>query len=169
MDLIPTVVDSLSEGELNTTCYLLKKMAEDGPAERLRFLKYAGYSEGFRTRLLSFLPAGSVRRNLLLAADLFQEAPQIFAPDGSRFYPKRMVQAAERIGFEFGRMRLDNVLTSSFVPNFTKASIVSAKNQTLIRLGIIACALEEYSAIHGELSRIWKNCRTTTIIPCPAI
>jgi hypothetical protein len=46
-------------------------------------------------------------------------------------------------------MRLDNVLTSSFVPNFTKASTVCAKNQTLIRLGIIACALEEYRTMHG--------------------
>jgi len=149
IELIPIVLESVAEGEMMGTCYLLKKMAEGGPSERVRFLKYAGYDDGFRTQLLAWMPASSVRRNLLLVAELLKAAPEVFAADGSRFYPKKMASISERMSAEFDRMRLDNVFAASFVPNFTKASTVCAKNQTLIRLGIIACALEEYRTSHG--------------------
>ena len=43
-----------------------------------------------------------------------------------------------------------NIWTRIAIPNFTKAILTTAKNQTLVNQGQIVCALERYRLAHGE-------------------
>jgi hypothetical protein len=49
-----------------------------------------------------------------------------------------------------GRWSPWNIWASLAIPNFTKATLTTAKNQTFVNEAQVACALERYHLAHGD-------------------
>jgi hypothetical protein len=101
-------------------------------------------------RLLKFMPRGWVYLNMKLAVSAGQKWNAGFDLTNDLILPRKMEQGMTEATAMVAHRSPWNIWSGIGVPNFTKAILTTARNQTLVNEGQIACALERYRLAHGE-------------------
>ena len=101
-------------------------------------------------RLMKFLPRGWVYQNMKFAVSAGQKWNVGFDLTNYLIMPGKVEQGMREVTAAAAywspwRIRLENA-----VPNFTKAILRTARNQTLVNQGQIGCALERYRLARGQ-------------------
>lgn len=150
-DFLNGFVASVRDGERAGMCYLLEKLATARAREaRQSLLQAITGGSGWEARLISLMPAGFIRRNQLLGAQLLQQSLAVIDPVERRYYPARAEEAKAAIDEAFARRRPGNMLAAMFIPNLGKASTTVARIQTRYILAAIYCALVRHRLERGN-------------------
>jgi hypothetical protein len=150
IDIVSAVLNSMREGEMAGICHILERFTNSGNESRRELLQMFSLGNSFLEGALVFLPSGWVRRNQLLCAQLLKEWIDTFSADGKRYYPKRAADTLAHATEEFAHARPGNVLAANLIPNFQKAGVTTARNQSRFAHAILVCALERYRNRTGE-------------------
>ncbi|MDR3458053.1 MAG: hypothetical protein P4N60_11445 [Verrucomicrobiae bacterium] len=99
--------------------------------------------------LVKFLPRGWVYQNMTYAITVGQKWNAGFDLANDLILPKKSDQSMNAIIADLDHWSPWNIWSRIAIPNFTKAIQTTAKNQTLVVEGQIACALERHRLAHG--------------------
>jgi hypothetical protein len=100
--------------------------------------------------MLNCMPRGWVYQNMIVIANL--EAKPLAAIDVTNqlIWPQKLQQITRDIDVAVAHKSPWNRSVTDFIPNYEKAILTLAKNQTTINEAQVACALERYQIAHGE-------------------
>ena len=167
-DLISKVRLGMDGGERAGLLYICQRRvdANDGSIfELLRLSSIVQHGKevkeprperAMRQLLAWIVPRGWYSQNFALYARQMQLSISPLATDGKHFDFEKLVISAG----EFSRFMEDSLIPKPYrllaeisIPNFVKAGVTSAHNQTRLNLGTAACALERYHAARGSYPR----------------
>ena len=100
--------------------------------------------------LLKFLPRGWVYQNMKCDAELGQYWIAGFDLDNNLILPGKAENGTKELEKAIQHPRPWNIWARFVIHNFTKAVQTTARNQTQVNEGQIACALGRYRLAHGE-------------------
>jgi len=103
-----------------------------------------------RYALLKFLPRGWVYQNMKCDTELDQYWSAGFDLDNNLVLPREAEAGTKEVEQAIQHPRPWNIWARFAIPNFTKAVQTTARNQTQVNEGQIACALERYHLAHSE-------------------
>ncbi|MGZ5527030.1 MAG: hypothetical protein ACXWIU_13175 [Limisphaerales bacterium] len=95
-------------------------------------------------------PRGWFYQNMVSIADTMQPVINVFDIPQDRVSPRQAGVACADLDHRLTHPTPYNYVAVIAIPNFVRAFQVAAKNQSLINLGYIACALERYHLTHNE-------------------
>jgi hypothetical protein len=131
--------------ELMTTSSELKKMLSN--QEKHRFWQRLLNPDFL---ILNLAPRGWYYQNMRVAATLIHKGNDGFDFSNNLILPKKSEHALVEIEEVMQHFSPWNRWARMAVPNFTKATSITAKNQTLVNEAQIVCALERYRLAHDE-------------------
>jgi hypothetical protein len=151
INLPPFLVESFKEEpmfssrclETTTPAALAELVSGHSPTNLWQKLKDSNY------RLLKILPRGWVYQNMKLAVTMGQKWNDGFDLTNHLIMPEKVEQGMREATAAAASWSPWNIWAID-IPNFTKAILTTAKNQTLVNQGQIVCALERYRLAHGE-------------------
>lgn len=100
--------------------------------------------------LLSLAPRGWMYQNLVKLGRLNQTAIESIDPAKQIIRPKNVDQLTRELNSISSHPNPYNVLANSSAPNYRRAWLVLAYNQTLANEAQVVCALERYHFAHGQ-------------------
>jgi hypothetical protein len=103
-----------------------------------------------RFLLLRLVPRGWYYQNMAVAATLEHESLDGFDLANNLILPEKTDNYTREFETATGHWSPWNLLARIAAPNFRKAVMAMARNQTWVDEGLIACALERYRLAHGE-------------------
>jgi hypothetical protein len=96
------------------------------------------------------VPRGWIYQNMAVVARLDGLMIEPFDPKNRQIFPSRLVAADRELQATFNHRSPYTVLAAIAIPNFMRALITAAHNQTSVNEALIACGLERYRMVHGE-------------------
>jgi hypothetical protein len=151
---LPHFVAESFRGEVAGSSHTLELMVT---SSELKTMLSNQEKHRFRQRLLNpdFLilnlaPRGWYYQNMRVAATLIHKGNDGFDLSDNLILPKKSEHALVEIEKVMQHFSPWNRWASMAVPNFTKATSITAKNQTLVNEAQIVCALERYRLAHDE-------------------
>ena len=153
IDLIPLIVSAF-EGERAGVGHLLL-ITKPADQEKVFDLFNSGKTWWERnsnpTRLMLLkAPRGWVLQNQATVAELEQELIGGFDTTNYVVFPAKIDAAGRMAEHRLSHYSPYTFMASMVVPNFTKASLNLARNQTLANQAVVACGLERYRLAHGQ-------------------
>jgi hypothetical protein len=115
------------------------------------FSKHSWSNSEFRMFfVLNLMPRGWLYQNIIVVANL--EANPLAAIDVTNqlILPRKFEQIMRETDAAMAQKSPWNLAASEFIPNFTRAALTTARNQTTVNEAQIASALERYHLAHGE-------------------
>jgi len=148
INLPPLVKESLSEQAASSS-----RTLETLSSARLKKLFSKRSWSDSESRMfweLNTMPRGWLYQNISFVANLEAKPLAAFDITNQLVLPRKFEQMTREIEGAVARNSPWNIAASEFIPNFTKAALTTAKNQTSANEAQIACALERYHLAHGE-------------------
>jgi hypothetical protein len=147
INLLPTVANSLR----NERAGLCQALDVVSVAELSRMvISSSGPSKPVTDLGWRMLPRGWVYQNKAVIATLQQETIAAYNLTNQTITPHKIKAAAQHVERTFDHTTPWNFLAAVCLPNFSKASLSVARNQTSADQTQITCALERYRLAHGK-------------------
>ena len=96
------------------------------------------------------MPSGWIYQNKVVVVTLETKLLEAIDTAGNTVSPFKAEVASTSINREFEHATPFNFIAAICVPNFTKASMTMARNQTLVDQARVVCALERYRLAHEK-------------------
>jgi hypothetical protein len=96
------------------------------------------------------MPRGWVYQNMVRIADVDQRFNDSFDPADQLVFQKKWDAAQKAAGAASAPHGPYNFLLGLVIPNFSRAMLTTAHNQTFVHEALVACALERYRLAHNE-------------------
>lgn len=97
-----------------------------------------------------FAPRGWIYQNMARSVQLQGNALDGFDCANQTILPKVCDAAFQKTQRDFDHTSPYNYLASMFVPNYSRAILTMARNQTLVNEAYVVCGLERYRMAHGH-------------------
>jgi hypothetical protein len=97
----------------------------------------------------AFMPWGWIYQNMVVIARLHQNAVDAYDPKTGCMFPQKTAKVIDDLEKNAGRSPF-YFFAAIQVPNFSRAAMITALNQTKVNEALIACGLERYRLTHHD-------------------
>lgn len=106
--------------------------------------------KGWRSHLYDAAPRGWLLQNMVTHARLERLILESMQGYDTNMQPQRMQAAQQKLEAELERPSRFNLIARIAIPNFFKARLTTARNQTTVSQARIVCALERFHRAQGQ-------------------